>query len=105
MDAIYANGREMLSQAMTSASTGTAYIYADDAAPCCRGTILHFVAWYDNTPANRSNPDPDQWVGWGDRTIDEMGHAWINITYFGDAEFKAEVAKRSGQNVATTGAH
>jgi hypothetical protein len=34
-------------------------------------------------------------VGWGDRTVDEMGHAWLNITYFKDDEFKAEVAKRT----------
>jgi len=108
MEAIYANGRrEMLSQVTDfNFNWHNMYIYADDAAPMLpKGTILHFVAWYDNTPANRSNPDPDQWVGWGDRTIDEMGHAWINITYFGDTEFKAEVAKRSGQNVATNGAH
>ena len=63
-------------------------------------TMLHFIAWYDNTPNNKSNPDPDQWVGWGDRTVDEMGHAWINITYFKDDEFKTEVAKR--KTAATT---
>jgi hypothetical protein len=111
MEAIYANGRrEMLSQVTDfNFNWHNMYIYADDAAPLLpKGTILHFVSWWDNTAANRANPDPDQWVGWGDRTIDEMGHAWINITYFGDAEFKAEVAKRSGnnvQNVATTGAN
>ncbi len=45
------------------------YIYDDDVAPRLpKGTILHMLAWYDNTKANRSNPDPDQWVGWGDRT-------------------------------------
>ena len=72
------------------------YIYDDDVAPLLpKGTILHFLAWYDNTKNNKSNPDPDQWVGWGDRTVDEMGHAWINITYYNDEEFKAEVAKRA----------
>ena len=74
------------------------YIYADDVAPLLpKGTMLHFLAWYDNTPSNKSNPDPDQWVGWGDRTVDEMGHAWINITYYKDDEFKAELAKREAQ--------
>ena len=106
MEAIYANGRrEMLSQVTDfNFNWHNMYIYADEAAPLLpKGTILHFVAWYDNTAGNRSNPDPDQWVGWGDRTIDEMGHAWLNITYFNDQEFKAEVARRSGSNVA--GAH
>jgi hypothetical protein len=73
----------------------TNYIYADDAAPLLpRGTVLRVTAWYDNTRDNRHNPDPDQWVGYGDRTVDEMGHAWINLTYMTDEEFAAEVAKR-----------
>jgi hypothetical protein len=72
------------------------YIYADDSAPLlAKGTILHLTAWYDNTKANKSNPDPDQWVGYGDRTVDEMGHAWLNITYYNDEDFKAEQQKRA----------
>jgi hypothetical protein len=41
-------------------------------------------------------------VGWGDRTVDEMGHAWINITYYNDDEFKAEQGKRSSKVVNAT---
>jgi hypothetical protein len=68
----------------------TNYIYADDAAPVLpKGTILHITAWHDNTRANPNNPDPDQWVGWGDRTVDEMAHAWINVTYITDDDYKA----------------
>ncbi len=78
------------------------YIYADDAAPLLpKGTILKVTSWYDNTKANRNNPDPDQWVGYGDRTIDEMGHAWINVTYMSDEDFQAEVAKRKAQQATT----
>jgi hypothetical protein len=97
MEAIYADGRrEMLSQVTDfNFNWHNMYIYADDAAPLLpKGTILHFVSWWDNTENNRSNPDPDQWVGWGDRTVDEMGHAWINITYLNDEDFKQELAKR-----------
>jgi len=97
MEALYPDGRrEMLSQVTDfNFNWHNMYIYADDAAPLLpKGTMLHFIAWYDNTPNNKSNPDPDQWVGWGDRTVDEMGHAWLNITYFKDDEFKAEQAKR-----------
>jgi hypothetical protein len=51
----------------------TNYIYADDAAPVFpKGTVIHVSAVYDNTKANKFNPDPDQWVGYGDRTVDEM---------------------------------
>jgi hypothetical protein len=98
MEALYPDGRrEMLSQVTDfNFNWHNMYIYADNVAPLLpKGTILHLLAWYDNTKGNRSNPDPDQWVGWGDRTIDEMGHAWLNITYFSDEEFKTELAKRS----------
>jgi hypothetical protein len=107
MEAIYPDGRrEMLSQVTNfNFNWHNMYIYADDAAPLlAKGTILHFIAWYDNTKGNKDNPDPDQWVGWGDRTVDEMGHAWLNITYYGDEDFKAEQAKRaSSAATATTG--
>jgi hypothetical protein len=71
------------------------YVYADDAAPLMpKGTVLRITSWYDNTAANRNNPDPNQWVGFGDRTVDEMGHAWVNITYMSDEDYQAEVAKK-----------
>ena len=64
------------------------YIYADDAAPVLpKGTIIHVSAWHDNTRSNPNNPDPDQWVGFGDRTVDEMAHAWVNVTYLSEAEY------------------
>jgi len=66
------------------------YIYADDAAPVLpKGTIIRISAWHDNTAANPNNPDPEQWVGWGDRTVDEMAHAWVNVTYLSDADYQA----------------
>src|SRR5205814_10000908 len=81
----------------------TNYIYADDAAPVLpKGTIIHVVAWHDNTKGNKFNPDSDQWVGYGDRTVDEMAHAWINVTYFTDAEYKALLAERKAKTVKTT---
>ena len=72
----------------------TNYIYADEAAPVFpKGTIIHVMAVYDNTNANKNNPDPDQWVGYGDRTVDEMAHAWMNVYYLSDAEYQERVAK------------
>jgi hypothetical protein len=71
------------------------YVYADEAAPLLpKGTLIRITAWHDNTPAMASNPDPNQWVGWGDRTVDEMAHAWVNVTYMPQADFEAELAKR-----------
>jgi hypothetical protein len=79
------------------------YVYADDAAPLLpKGTILKITSWYDNTRANPNNPDPDQWVGFGDRTVDEMGHAWVNITYMRDEDYQAELEKRKTRTPVTT---
>jgi hypothetical protein len=73
----------------------TNYIYADDAAPVFpKGTVIHVSAYHDNTRANKANPDPDQWVGYGERTVDEMAHAWINVIYLSDDEYKALLDER-----------
>ena len=76
----------------------TNYIYADDAAPVFpKGTVIHVSAWYDNTKNNPTNPDPEQWVGYGDRTVDEMAHAWMNVVYLNDEEYKALLAERKAK--------
>jgi hypothetical protein len=84
----------------------TNYIYADEAAPAFpKGTMIHVTAWYDNTRANPNNPDPDQWVGFGDRTVDEMGHAWMNVTYISDEDYNAWVLQhKKPQQVANASA-
>jgi len=71
------------------------YVYADAAAPVLpKGTTLVFTAWHDNTAANPSNPDHEQWVGWGDRTVDEMAHTWIDVTYLEQEQYDEIMAKR-----------
>ena len=79
------------------------YVYADDVAPLVpKGTVLKITAWHDNTSAMKSNPDPNQWVGWGDRTVDEMAHAWVNITYMSDEDLKVEIDKRRASQSTNT---
>lgn len=45
------------------------------------GTRLHAKAWYDNSPANKSNPDPNQQVTWGDQTWEEMMYTSITFSF------------------------
>jgi hypothetical protein len=72
----------------------TNYIFDDDAAPVFpKGTVIHATAWHDNTKANKNNPDADQWVGYGDRTVDEMAHEWVNVTYISDEDYADWAAK------------
>ncbi len=81
----------------------TNYVYADDAAPAFpKGTVIHVIAWYDNTAGNRNNPDPNQWVGYGDRTVDEMGHAWVNVTYLSDQEYADWVTAHKKKGAETS---
>ena len=71
------------------------YPYADDVAPILpAGTIIHITAWHDNTAANKYNPNPRNWVGYGQRTIDEMSFAWVSLFYIDDAEYQQRVADR-----------
>ena len=97
MAALYPDGRkEILSQVNNFQwNWHINYIYADHAAPLLpAGTTLMFTAWHDNTADNPNNPDHTQWVGWGDRTVDEMAHAWVDVTYLSEEQYEAEVAKR-----------
>jgi hypothetical protein len=106
MEAILPNGQtQMLSHVNNfNFNWHNSYVYADDAAPLLpKGTIIRVTAWHDNTAAQASNPDPNQWVGWGDRTVDEMAHAWVNVTYMSDSDFESEVAKRRERVSTRTG--
>jgi hypothetical protein len=71
------------------------YEYASDVQPLLpAGTVLHFIGWHDNTVKNRGNNDPDNWIGYGQRTIDDMSHAWMTYYTLQDEEFKQAVSER-----------
>jgi hypothetical protein len=62
------------------------------------GATLISTAWYDNTADNPRNPDPDQWVGAGQRTTDEMSHAWIAVTHLDDEGYDKLLAEREARD-------
>jgi mono/diheme cytochrome c family protein len=45
-----------------------------------KGTKVRSTAWYDNSPANKSNPNPSIDVHWGDQTWEEMQFTAISLT-------------------------
>jgi hypothetical protein len=82
-----------------------AYVFADHAAPLVpKGTIIKVNAWHDTTSANKANPDPNVWVGYGGRTVDEMAHAWVNVTYLTDEQYAEQVAERQATLSKSTAA-
>jgi hypothetical protein len=45
-----------------------------------KGSKLHVTAHFDNSPANRFNPDAKTVVRWGDQTWEEMMIGYITYT-------------------------
>jgi hypothetical protein len=71
------------------------YVYTKESAPVLpRGTIIKTTAWHDNTPANKFNPDPAQWVTFGQRSVDEMAHANEVVIYISEADYERIIAER-----------
>jgi mono/diheme cytochrome c family protein len=71
------------------------YPYADDVQPILpAGTVIHITAWHDNTAANKYNPNPRNWVGYGQRTIDEMSFAWVSLFYIDEEDYQRRVEAR-----------
>ncbi len=100
LEAIYPDGRKEVISAVNNFQWNwhINYVYTTEAAPLLpKGTMLAFTAWHDNTAGNPNNPDPAQWVGWGDRTVDEMAHNWIDVTYLEQDEFDKLVAERKAK--------
>ena len=78
-----------------SATWHQSHIFEDYAAPLVpTGAVLIMKQWFDNTAANPNNPDPDQWVDYGQRTADEMSHFWIAVTHLDDKGYERLVAER-----------
>ena len=79
------------------------YVYADDVAPLLpAGTVLHLIGIHDNTSANRRNPDPAMWAGFGERSVDDMLQVWLNIVYLDDAEYNRLVDERKAKPASTS---
>src|SRR5262245_11985867 len=97
LEAVYPDGRrEVINQVSRFTNTWHInYIYDPDYAPVFpKGTVLIVTTIHDNTAANKNNPDPRQWVIWGDRTVDEMSHLNEQLIYITDDEYRRIVAER-----------
>jgi len=72
------------------------YNYAEDVLPILpAGTVIHVTTWHDNSDANPHNPDPKNWVGSGQRTIDEMAFAWVSLFYIDEADYRQRLEARN----------
>jgi len=75
------------------------YPYAEDVAPLLpAGTVIHVTTWHDNTDNNKFNPNPKNWVGSGQRTIDEMSFAWMSLYYLDESDYQQRMQVRLAKN-------
>ncbi len=82
----------------------TVYNWSDDVMPIYpAGTILHVINWHDNS-ASKNNPDPTNWVGNGNRTIDEMSFSWISYYKLTEREYEQILTARQGPRPKQTAA-
>ncbi|MBV9742249.1 MAG: hypothetical protein JO099_00680 [Acidobacteriia bacterium] len=103
MEAIYPGGHRVETLSCVSHyqfAWHLVYLYDEDEQPLLpAGTVLHMISWYNNSPQNKFNPDPDNTITYGQRTIDEMGGAWISYYNLSDEEYKQQVEARKSKRM------
>ncbi|MBP6823380.1 MAG: cytochrome c [Acidobacteria bacterium] len=57
-----------------------------------KGTKIECTAHYDNSKANKYNPDPTKDVRWGDQTWEEMMIGWLS--YYSDSSIPAKPVEK-----------
>jgi hypothetical protein len=67
-----------------------------------KGAKLQLVTHFDNSPANRFNPDPAKKVVWGPQNWDEMSNCFIGVL-FDTATAPEKVFLRSGPSMLPRG--
>ena len=95
IEAIWGGRTEVLNCAGYDHNWVKVYRYEDDAAPLLpKGTLLHFTAYFDNTPTNKNVVDPRNWGGLGHRSIDNMAIIIAPTLSLTDEQFAEEMAMR-----------
>ena len=82
---VYPDGRSEILLSVPKYDFGWQLTYVfDKPIPLPKGTRLDCVAHFDNSLANKANPDPTQEVRWGDQTWEEMMIGWYSYTRDGE---------------------
>jgi len=67
-----------------------------------KGTKLRFISHFDNSQANRFNPDPTKKIVWGPQNWDEMSNCFIGVLFDRDVNV-AKAFMRSGPSLLPRG--
>lgn len=96
LEAIYKDGRvQTLNCINWDFGWHIAYNYADEVQPLLpKGTVLHVISWHDNSKNNKWATDTRNWVGWGNRSTDDMSFAHISWFALTDEEYQQQLQER-----------
>jgi hypothetical protein len=62
-----------------------------------KGTRVELTAHWDNSAANKYNPDPTKAIRWGEQSWDEMIFAWVGVVVPRDADPGKVISKGAVQ--------
>ena len=89
------NRRQTLSCAFWDFGWHIAYHYAEEVQPLIpKGSMLHVTSWYNNSNSNPWASDSRNWVGFGQRSTDDMSFSWISYYDLTDEEYEEAVSER-----------
>jgi hypothetical protein len=95
LEAIWGNFIETLACSGYDHNWVKQYTFAPDYQPLLpKGTVLHLVAWMDNTPDNPNIPDSRNWQGSGNRSVSNMFIDLGKRVILTDEQFVDEMATR-----------
>jgi len=97
------NRRQTLSCADWDFGWHIAYNYEEEVQPLIpKGSMIHVTSWYDNSESNPWAGDSRNWVGFGQRSTDEMAFSWISYFELSDEEFEAAVQERQERLISSS---
>jgi len=71
------------------------YNYQDDDQPLLpKGSVIHLTHWHNNSASNQWAGDTDNWVGYGQRSTDDMAFAHMSNYKLTDEEFEQHLQER-----------
>ena len=96
MEVIYQdNRRQTLSCADWDFGWHIAYNYAEEVQPLVpKGSMIQVTSWFNNSKSNPWAGDSRNWVGFGQRSTDDMSFSWVSYYELTDDEYDAAVSER-----------
>ena len=89
------NRRQTLSCADWDFGWYIAYNYSEEVQPLIpKGSMIHVTSWFNNSKSNPWAGDSRNWVGFGQRSTDDMSFSWISYYELTDDEYDEAVAER-----------